>query len=229
MIVIMKTSAPQESVDRVGQEIRALGYEPRLAPGETRTVIGVIGPKPLHGKQHLMALPGVAEVLEISSPYKLTSRDWKREDTLVHVGNTHIGGNTVTFIGGPCSVESYEQTLEVARTVKAAGGHILRGGAYKPRTSPYSFQGMGKDGLKILQQVRKDVGLPVVTEVMDTETLEPIANVVDMLQIGTRNMQNFTLLKEIGKTRKPVILKRGMAATVKETLLAAEYILNEGN
>ena len=229
MIVIMNTSASQEAIDRVSEEIRGLGYEARPAPGETRTVIGVVGPKPLRGKQHLMALPEVYEVIEISSPYKLSSRDWQREDSIIKIGNTTIGGPKVTLIGGPCSVESYEQTLEVGKTVKAAGGHILRGGAFKPRTSPYSFQGMGQEGLDILKQVRLDVGLPVVTEVMDTETLADIADAVDMLQIGTRNMQNFTLLKEIGRTRKPVILKRGMAATVKETLLAAEYILNEGN
>ncbi len=229
MIVIMNTEASQEAIKHVQDEIERLGYEPRPAPGETRTVIGVIGPKPLHGKQHLMALPGVADVIDVSSPYKLASRDFKPTDTIVRIGNTTIGGDVVTLIGGPCSVESYEQTLQVGETVKAAGGHILRGGAFKPRTSPYSFQGLGEEGLRILKKVGAEVGLPVVTEVCDTENLPNVADHSDMLQIGTRNMQNFTLLKEAGKTNKPIMLKRGMAATIKETILAAEYILNEGN
>lgn len=229
MIVIMDTKASPEAIKHVQNEIEKLGYEPRPAPGETRTVIGVIGPKPLHGRQHLMTLPGVANVIEVSSPYKLASRDFHPDDTRVAVGNTHVGGKFVSLMGGPCSVESYEQTLTVAKTVKAAGGHILRGGAFKPRTSPYSFQGLGPEGLEILKQVGEEVGLPTVTEVCDTENLELVANHTDMLQIGTRNMQNYTLLKEAGKTRKPILLKRGMAATISETILAAEYILNEGN
>jgi len=230
MIVIMRTAVSQETIDQVANEIRKLGYEPRPAPGKTRTVIGVIGPKPLHGKQHLLTLLGVEDVLEISSPYKLASRDWQATDSIVKVGESvEVGGNRVTLIGGPCSVESYEQTLAVAQAVKAAGGHILRGGAYKPRTSPYSFQGMGPEGLEILQAVSSEVGIPTVTEAVDTETLDLVSSHTDMLQIGTRNMQNYSLLKAVGQTRKPVILKRGMAATVKETLLAAEYILNEGN
>lgn len=229
MIVIMNVNASQEAIDRVQEEIAKLGYVPKPAPGETRTVVGVMGPKPLHGKQHLEALPEVSQVIEISTPYKLASREWKPQDTIVKVGDARIGGSGVSIIAGPCSIESYEQTKTVGDAVKAAGGHFLRGGAFKPRTSPYSFQGMGVEGLKILKQVGAEVGLPTVTEVTDTEVLEITAQHTDMLQIGTRNMQNFTLIKEAARTGLPIFLKRGMSATVKETILAAEYILNEGN
>jgi len=229
MLVIMKVNAPQSSVDRVQQEIEMLGYTPSPIIGDSRTVVGVLGKKPLHGKQHLQALPGVSDVLEISTPYKLASREWHPQDTIVDVGGSQIGGSGVSIIAGPCSIESYEQTKTVGDAVKAAGGHFLRGGAFKPRTSPYSFQGMGVEGLKILKQVGDEVGLPTVTEVTDTEVLDITAQHTDMLQIGTRNMQNFTLIKEAARTGLPIFLKRGMSATVKETILAAEYILNEGN
>ncbi|MBT3228430.1 MAG: 3-deoxy-7-phosphoheptulonate synthase [Candidatus Marinimicrobia bacterium] len=229
MIVIMKVNASQEAIDRVQEEITKLGYVPRPAPGETRTIVGVMGAKPLRGKQHLQALPEVSDVLEISTPYKLASREWQPQDTIVNVAGASIGGSKVSIIAGPCSIESYEQTKTVGDAVKAAGGHFLRGGAFKPRTSPYSFQGMGVEGLKILKQVGEEVGLPTVTEVTDTEVLEITAQHTDMLQIGTRNMQNFTLIKAAARTGMPIFLKRGMSATVKETILAAEYILNEGN
>lgn len=229
MIVIMKINASQEAIDRVQEEITKLGYIPKPAPGETRTIVGVMGPKPLRGKQHLEALPEVSNVIEISTPYKLASREWQPQDTIVSVKGTNIGGSGVSIIAGPCSIESYEQTKTVGNAVKAAGGHFLRGGAFKPRTSPYSFQGMGVAGLKILKQVGEEIGLPTVTEVTDTEVLDVTAQHTDMLQIGTRNMQNFTLLKEAAGTGMPIFLKRGMSATVKETILAAEYILNEGN
>jgi 3-deoxy-7-phosphoheptulonate synthase len=229
MIVIMNVNASQEAIDRVQREIEKLGYIPKPAPGESRTLVGVMGTKPLRGKQHLQSLPEVADVLEISTPYKLASREWQPQDTIVQVGDASIGGNTVSIIAGPCSIESYEQTKTVGDAVKAAGGHFLRGGAFKPRTSPYSFQGMGVEGLKILKQVGEEVGLPTVTEVTDTEVLDITAQYTDMLQIGTRNMQNFTLLKAAAQTKMPIFLKRGMSATVKETILAAEYILNEGN
>ena len=192
-------------------------------------MIGVLGTKPLHGKQHLQSLPEVADVMEVSSPYKLASREWKDQDTVVSVGSAKIGGNQVSVIAGPCSIESYEQTKTVGEVVKAAGGALLRGGAFKPRTSPYSFQGLGVEGLKIIQQVGHEVGLPTVVEVVDTDVLDVCAEHTDMLQIGTRNMQNFSLLKEAARTGKPILLKRGMSATINETLLAAEYILNEGN
>ena len=229
MIVIMNVNASPEAIDRVQQEITKLGYTPKPAPGETRTIVGVMGTKPLRGKQHLQALPEVSNVIEISTPYKLASREWQPQDTIVNVGGARIGGSGVSIIAGPCSIESYEQTKTVGDAVKAAGGHFLRGGAFKPRTSPYSFQGLGVEGLKILKQVGKEVGLPTVTEVTDTEVLEITAQHTDMLQIGTRNMQNFTLIKAAARTGLPIFLKRGMSATVKETILAAEYILNEGN
>ena len=229
MIVIMKPNASQEAIDRVQDEIQKLGYTPRPVVGESRTLVGVLGLKPLRGKQHLGSLPEVSDVLEISTPYKLASREWHPHDTLVKVGGTSIGGDNVSIIAGPCSIESYEQTKTVGVAVKAAGGHMLRGGAFKPRTSPYSFQGLGVEGLKILKQVGEEVGLPTVTEVTDTEVLDVTAQHTDMLQIGTRNMQNFTLIKEAARTGLPIFLKRGMSATVKETILAAEYILNEGN
>jgi 3-deoxy-7-phosphoheptulonate synthase len=225
----MKYKASDVDVQNVQDEITKLGYIPRPAPGETRVVIGVMGNKPLRGRQHLEALEGVEKVLLVSTPYKLVSREWKNSDTIVRVGNVHIGGNFVTVIGGPCAIESYEQTLAAAIGVKEAGGHILRGGAFKPRTSPYSFQGLGEEGLEILQRVGKEVGLPVVTEVVDHVNVSLVDNYCDMLQIGTRNMQNFELLKAAGRSKKPVLLKRGQSSTVEETLLAAEYILNEGN
>ena len=229
MIVIMKLNASQGSIDRVQEEIVKLGYSPKPIIGEMRVVVGVLGEKPLRGKQHLGSLPDVSDVLEISTPYKLASREWHPQDTIVNVGGTTIGGSNVSIIAGPCSIESYEQTKTVGEAVKAAGGHFLRGGAFKPRTSPYSFQGMGVEGLKILKQVGQEVGLPTVTEVTDTEVLDITAQHTDMLQIGTRNMQNFTLIKAAARTGMPIFLKRGMSATVKETILAAEYILNEGN
>jgi 3-deoxy-7-phosphoheptulonate synthase len=225
----MNVNASPEAIDRVQQEITKLGYTPKPAPGETRTIVGVMGTKPLRGKQHLQALPEVSNVIEISTPYKLASREWQPQDTIVNVGEARIGGAGVSIIAGPCSIESYEQTKTVGDAVKAAGGHFLRGGAFKPRTSPYSFQGLGVEGLKILKQVGKEVGLPTVTEVTDTEVLDITAQHTDMLQIGTRNMQNFTLIKAAARTGMPIFLKRGMSATVKETILAAEYILNEGN
>lgn len=229
MLVIMKLNASQSSIDRVQTEIELLGYTPSPIIGDSRTVVGVLGKKPLRGKQHLQALPDVSDVLEISTPYKLASREWHPQDTIVEVGGARIGGSGVSIIAGPCSIESYEQTKTVGDAVKTAGGHFLRGGAFKPRTSPYSFQGMGVEGLKILKQVGAEVGLPTVTEVTDTDVLDITAQHTDMLQIGTRNMQNFTLIKEAARTGMPIFLKRGMSATVKETILAAEYILNEGN
>ncbi len=229
MLVIMKLNASSGSIDRVQDEIVKLGYTPKPIFGEARTVVGVLGLKPLRGKQHLESLPEVADVLEISTPYKLASREWHPKETIVNVGGTSIGGDMVSIIAGPCSIESYEQLKTVGEAVKADGGHFLRGGAFKPRTSPYAFQGMGVEGLKILKQVGEEVGLPTVTEVTDTENLDITAQHTDMLQIGTRNMQNFTLIKAAARTQKPIFLKRGMSATVKETILAAEYILNEGN
>lgn len=229
MIVIMKVNASNEAIDRVKQEIEKLSYEHHIIEGATRAVIGVLGKKPLRGKQHIQSLPEVADVMEVSSPYKLASREWKKGDTIVRVGSARIGGDQVSVMAGPCSIESYEQTKTVGEAVKAAGGNLLRGGAFKPRTSPYSFQGLGEEGLKIINQVGQEVGLPTVVEVTDTAVLDVCVEYTDMLQIGTRNMQNFTLLQEAARTKMPILLKRGMSATINETLLAAEYILNEGN
>jgi len=229
MIVIMNVNASQKAIDRIQEEIVKLSYTPHIIEGATRAVIGIIGQKPLRGAQHLRSLPEVSDVLEISTPYKLASREWQPTDTIVNIGPASIGGDSVTIIAGPCSIESYEQTKTVGVAVKAAGGHMLRGGAFKPRTSPYAFQGLGVEGLKIIHQVGQEVGLPTVVEVTDTDVLGATAEYADMLQIGTRNMQNFTLLKQAARTNKPILLKRGMSATVKETILAAEYILNEGN
>lgn len=229
MIIVMNPAATSDQIEAVKSEVTAQGYTPRSVPGTQGQWIGILGEKPIRGRRHYESLPGVEQVVEISSPFKLASREWRPQDTIVTVGNTHIGGDRVTFIAGPCSVESLEQTLSVARMVSAAGANLLRGGAFKPRTSPYSFQGLGLDGLKILRQAGDMVGLPVVTEVMDTETVGLVEGYADMLQVGSRNMQNFSLLKKVGKSKKPVLLKRGLAATVQETLLAAEYILNAGN
>ncbi len=229
MIIVMNPSATIDQIEVVKAEVGAQGFTARTVPGTHSQWIGIVGEKPIHGRRHYESLPGVKQVVEISSPFKLASREWRSQDTIVIVGNTSIGGDQVAFIAGPCSVESPEQTLSVAKEVQAAGATLLRGGAFKPRTSPYSFQGLGETGLKILRRVGAEVGLPIVTEVMDTETLGLVEEYTDMLQIGSRNMQNFSLLKKVGKSKKPILLKRGLAATVQETLLAAEYILNAGN
>jgi len=229
MIIVMHSSATMDQIEAVKTEVAAQGYTARSVPGTVGHWIGILGEKPIRGRRHYESLPGVEQIVEISSPFKLASREWRPQDTIVTVGNAQIGGDRVTFIAGPCSVESLEQTLSVARIVSAAGANLLRGGAFKPRTSPYSFQGLGEAGLKILRQAGDEVGLPIVTEVMDTETVGLVESYTDMLQVGSRNMQNFSLLKKVGKSKKPILLKRGLAATVQETLLAAEYILDAGN
>ncbi|MCF7797625.1 MAG: 3-deoxy-7-phosphoheptulonate synthase [Lentisphaeria bacterium] len=229
MIIVMNPESSVEQIEDVKSAVLAQGYTPRSVPGTQGQWIGIIGEKPIRGRRHFESLPGVRQVVEISSPFKLASREWRQQDTIVEVGDARIGGDRVVFIAGPCSVESLEQTLSVAKIVKTAGATLLRGGAYKPRTSPYSFQGLGEAGLKILREAGDVVGLPIVTEVMDTETVGLVETYADMLQVGSRNMQNFSLLKKVGKSKKPVLLKRGLAATVQETLLAAEYILNAGN
>jgi 3-deoxy-7-phosphoheptulonate synthase len=226
----MAAGATPEQIDAVCAEISAMGYTPHAMPGPTRTAIGITGNQgPVEQAARIERLPGVGQLIRVTSPYKLVSREFHEADTVVQVGGTPIGGPGVTVIGGPCTVESREQTLSVARAVAAAGATILRGGAYKPRTSPYAFQGLGEQALQILAEARAATGLPVVTEVMDTETLPLVAEYADMLQIGARNMQNYALLKAVGRAGRPVLLKRGLAATVKDLLLAAEYVLNEGN
>ncbi|MFN3373630.1 MAG: 3-deoxy-7-phosphoheptulonate synthase [Chloroflexus sp.] len=230
MLVVMEAHATAEQIEAVCAEIRAMGFTPHPMPGPTRTAIGITGNQgPIEQASRLQRLPGVSQLIRVTAPYKRVSREFKELDTIVEVGGVPIGGKGIAIIAGPCTVESREQTFHVAQAVRAAGAVILRGGAYKPRTSPYSFHGLGEAGLQILAEARALTGLPVVTEVMDTETLPLVLEYADMLQIGARNMQNYSLLRAVGRTQRPVLLKRGFAATVKDLLLAAEYILAEGN
>ncbi len=228
MIIVLKPEATEEQVQHVIQRVEALGLRAHLSRGSYRTIIGVIGDETKLQAEPLTAIPGVAEVVPILPPYKLASREAHPQPTVVEVGPVKIGGGHVALIAGPCAVESYEQMQTIGRAVRQAGAAILRGGAFKPRTSPYSFQGLGEEGLRILRAVGDELGMPVVTEVMDPRRVELVAQYADMLQIGARNMQNFTLLSEVGKTHKPILLKRGMSATVKDLLMSAEYILSEG-
>ena len=225
----MQAHAGREQIARVCERIEALGYQAHIVPGEQRTAIGITGNSGPIDAAEFESLPGVAEAIRVSKPYKLVSRETKPENTIVAVRDTLVGGSDLILCGGPCSVESREQILESARAVKAAGGQLLRGGAYKPRTSPYSFQGLGEKGLQYLAEAREETGLGIVTEAMDTETFELVEEYTDCIQIGARNMQNFALLRRAGRTRKPILLKRGMSSTLEEFLMAAEYILAEGN
>ena len=225
----MDRSATSADVERVVAAAERLGLKAHPIPGAQRTAVGITGNKGAASPGAFEALPGVLEVIGVSHPYKLVSREFHPEDTIVSVGGVLVGGSRVVVIAGPCAVESLEQTLTIAKEVKALGADMLRGGAYKPRTSPYAFQGLGEEGLKILAAAREATSLPVVTEALDTAHVEIVAHYADCLQIGARNMQNFELLKKAGKTGKPVLLKRGMSATLEEFLLAAEYVLAEGN
>jgi 3-deoxy-7-phosphoheptulonate synthase len=229
MLIVMDSAATAEDVARVVSTVESLGLQAHAIPGAQRTAIGITGNRGAIEPGAFENLPGVAEVIPVSAPYKLVSREAKRENTVVSIGGVPVGGPKVVVIGGPCAVESEEQALEVGRAVRRAGATLYRGGAFKPRTSPYSFQGLGEKGLKILAKVREETNLPIVTEVLDTETVDLVAEHADCLQVGARNMQNFSLLKRLGKTRKPVLLKRGMSATIEEFLLSAEYLLSEGN
>jgi 3-deoxy-7-phosphoheptulonate synthase len=230
MLIVMHADAGQEDVNRVVAAVAELGFEARPIPGAGRVAIGVVGNQGYVDDTAITRLAGVDEVIHVTKPYKLVSRDFHPEDTVVAVGVLRIGaGEPPIIIGGPCAVESEEQMLATAREVKRHGGHMLRGGAFKPRTGPHNFQGLGEDGLRILYAAGRAVGLPVVTEVMRIGQLDLVARYADMLQIGARNMQNFDLLKEVGKLDKPVLLKRGMCASIDEFLAAAEYILVAGN
>src|SRR5213596_335310 len=229
MIVVMKTNATENQVVGVQKAIRELGFKDHRIHGEERNVVAVLGHVYPELVDELGVLEGVDTVVRISKPYKLASREVNPYDTIIKVGPVEIGNGTVTVIGGPCSVDSEENVLEAARAVKSAGGHILRGGAFKPRTSPYAFRGHGEKGLHILAAARAETGLPVVTEVMDARDVQLVAKHADILQIGARNSQNYTLLDEVGRSGKPVLLKRGMSSTIEEWLLAAEYILSHGN
>jgi len=229
MLVVMKNSATPEQVEAVNAKIRSLGFEPHPIPGAQRVAIGITGNKGAVDAGQFEGMPGVAEAIRVSNPFKLVSREVKPEDTVIDVGGVKLGGSRIVVMAGPCSVESREQILEAAHAVKAAGASFLRGGAFKPRTSPYEFQGLAEEGLKLLALAREQTGLKIVTEVMDVETLPMVAEHADVLQIGARNMQNFSLLKQLGALKKPILLKRGPSATIKEWLMAAEYILSRGN
>lgn len=229
MIIVMKASASMKQTSHVLKVIEDHGFKPHLSKGEETTIIGVIGDERKLDAANFATLPGVERVIPILKPFKLASRDFKPKDTIVHVGSVAIGGGHFTVMAGPCAVESQEQVTETARRVKEAGAVILRGGAFKPRTSPYSFQGLGKKGLEILAEAKRATGLAVVTEVMSVEDVPLVAEYADILQIGARNMQNFNLLDAAGRQPKPVLLKRGMMSTIEELLLSAEYILSRGN
>jgi 3-deoxy-7-phosphoheptulonate synthase len=229
MIIVLRPDSTPDQIGHVLDRIRELGFKPHLSKGELRTIIGVIGDENRLQVQPLQAIPGVEQVLPILKPFKLASREFHSADTIVEVGPVKIGGGYLAMIAGPCAIESAEVLDTIAGEVKAAGANILRGGAYKPRTSPYSFQGLGEAGLKILKDVGRKHHMPTVTEVMDPRQVETVNCYADMFQIGARNMQNFDLLREVGQTHKPVLLKRGMSATVKDLIMSAEYILAEGN
>jgi 3-deoxy-7-phosphoheptulonate synthase len=230
MILVLRPDATEEQLKHLLDRIGELGFTPHVSRGEHRTIVGVIGDETKASIEVLAVVPGVEQVLRIMKPFKLASREMRKEDTVVTVGGrVKIGGGHLAMIAGPCAVESFEGLDAIAAHVKAAGANILRGGAFKPRTSPYSFQGMGEKGLDVLRAVGDKHNMPVVTEVMDPRQVDIVSRYADMFQIGARNMQNFDLLKEIGQTRLPVLLKRGMSATVKDLLMSAEYILASGN
>ncbi|MDB4878797.1 MAG: phospho-2-dehydro-3-deoxyheptonate aldolase [Gemmatimonadetes bacterium] len=230
MLVVMSIDATQEHVSRVVTLIEQMGYQARPMPGAQRTTVGLVGNDGRVDGSHFEALDGVAEVIHVSKPYKQVSREWRQENTLVTIApGVVFGGREIPIIAGPCSVESEHQIVQAAQQVLAAGASALRGGAFKPRSSPYSFQGLGKKGLELLALARRETGLPIVTEALDEEGAHQVAEVADLIQVGARNMQNYALLKTIGRLGKPVLLKRGMAATIVDLLLSAEYLLAEGN
>ena len=229
MIVVMNKHASEDDLMRVVEFIEERGARTHISRGRHKTIIGVIGDKTNIQKEQLRVFPGVEEVVSILKPYKLVSREFHPENTIVTVNGISIGSGQPVVIAGPCSVESEKQIIEIAKAVKNRGAHLLRGGAYKPRTSPYSFQGLGEEGLKLLKKAKDETGLGIVTEVLEPNDVPLVAEYADMLQIGARNMQNYQLLKAVGKCKKPVLLKRGMSATLTEFLLSAEYILSEGN
>ena len=231
MLVVMKAQATPEEIQAVCDHIESLGFRPHPLPGAQRTAIGITGNQGEVDRGNIEALSGVAEVIRVSKPYKLASRDVKEEDTIIRFPGTDatIGGRNLAVVAGPCSIETREQALAIAEQVAAAGAQFFRGGAYKPRTSPYAFQGLGVEALRIMAEIRELFGLRIITEAIDNETLDLVAEWADVVQIGARNMQNFSLLKHAGRLRKPVLLKRGMSATLDEFLMAAEYIMSEGN
>jgi 3-deoxy-7-phosphoheptulonate synthase len=233
MLVVMQSQATAEQIRAVCERVESLGYKAHPIPGSGRTAIGITGNTGTVDIASVESMPGVVECIPVSKPYKLVSRDVKEENTVVRIrtrlGDVIFGGTDVAMVAGPCAIESREQAFEIAKHVKAAGVRLFRGGAYKPRTSPYSFQGLGEPGMKILAEVRDEFGLGIVTEAIDNESLDLVEKYADVIQIGARNMQNFSLLKRAGRSQKPVLLKRGMSATLDEFLMAAEYLMSEGN
>jgi 3-deoxy-7-phosphoheptulonate synthase len=229
MILVLRPDATPEQIEHVLSRIRELGLTPHVSKGVERTIVGAIGDEEILREQPLETIPGVEKVMPILKPYKLASRDFRPEDTVIDIGGIKIGGKKIAVVAGPCSVETEELLLTTAKAVKSAGATMLRGGAFKPRTSPYSFQGLGEEGLKILANVKEETGLAIVTEVMDTRDVELVEEYADIIQIGARNMQNFNLLKEVGMAKKPVMLKRGMMSTYEEILMSAEYVMSKGN
>ena len=229
MIVVMRVGSTEKEIDGVLERLKELGFKGSLSRGVERTVVGVVGQTYPELADELAVLEGVADVVPVSRPYKLASREFKPEDTVIKVGDVAIGGGNTVIMAGQCSVDTEEQMMATARVVKEAGGHILRGGAFKPRTNPYAFRGLGEKGLQILAAAKAETGLPIISEVMDPRDVELVARYADILQLGSRNMQNFALLDEVGRSGKPVMLKRGMWAPLQEWLLAAEYVLAQGN
>lgn len=229
MIIVMKPDATKRDVEHVLKTIKDMKLRPHISRGKERTIIGAIGDERSLANLPLTTFHGVEKVLPILTPYKVVSREFKKENTVIRVNGLPIGGNRIVIMAGPCSIEGRDMLLQIGKYVKSAGASILRGGAYKPRTSPYSFQGMGKEGLELLKEAKKALKMPVVTEIMDTRDISLIADYTDIFQIGARNMQNFSLLKELGSTNKPILLKRGLSATIKELLMSAEYIASKGN
>lgn len=229
MVIVMKAKTPRENIDRLIKKLENMGLGVHETIGDNYSILGLIGDTSKINKERFEAYDDVEKVMRVQHPFKLASRVFHPEDSIITVGDTKIGGDNLTIIAGPCSVETKEQMLEVARDVKMAGATLLRGGAYKPRSSPYSFQGLGEEGLKLLQHAKEETGLPIVTEAICLDTIDVVAKYADVIQIGARNMQNFALLKKAGKIGKPVLLKRGLSATIEEWLMAAEYIMSEGN
>ncbi len=229
MIIVMKPDAAKKDVEHVIKTIRDMKLRPHISRGKERTIIGAIGDERNLANIPLTTFAGVEKVLPILSPYKVVSREFKKENTLIRINGETIGGKRVVIMAGPCSIEGRDMLLSIGKKVKSAGASILRGGAFKPRTSPYSFQGMGKEGLELLKEAKHLLHMPVVTEIMDTRDIDLIADYTDLFQVGARNMQNFSLLKELGSTNKPILLKRGLSATIKELLMSAEYIASKGN
>lgn len=229
MIIVMRPDASKKDIENILKTIRDMKLRPHISKGKERMIIGAIGDERNLANLPLSTFPGVEKVLPILTPYKVVSREFKKENTVIKVDGVTIGGKRIVIMAGPCSIEGRDMLLQIGKYVKSAGASILRGGAYKPRTSPYSFQGMGREGLELLKEAKKMLKMPVVTEIMDTRDISLMTDYTDIFQIGARNMQNFSLLKELGSTNKPILLKRGLSATIKELLMSAEYIASKGN